>query len=43
MRTPPGARLAATVARRLARRGSGTGVAGLCTGVGQGLARVLER
>ncbi|MGW7065400.1 thiolase family protein [Streptomyces sp. NPDC054855] len=38
-----GARLAGTVAHQLARRGSGTGVAGLCIGVGQGLALVLER
>ncbi|GAA3102114.1 thiolase family protein [Streptomyces rectiviolaceus] len=38
-----GARLAATVAHQLARRGSGTGVATLCIGVGQGLALVLER
>ncbi|WP_413810714.1 thiolase family protein [Streptomyces sp. OE57] len=38
-----GARLAGTVAHQLARRGSGTGVATLCVGVGQGLAVVLER
>ncbi|MFI6089842.1 thiolase family protein [Streptomyces sp. NPDC051218] len=38
-----GARLAGTVAHQLARRGSGTGVATLCIGVGQGLALVLER
>lgn len=38
-----GARLAGTVAHQLARRGSGTGVATLCIGVGQGLAPVLER
>ncbi|MEU1338720.1 thiolase family protein [Streptomyces sp. NPDC005827] len=38
-----GARLAGTVAHQLARRGSGTGVASLCIGVGQGLALVLER
>ncbi|MFF2202480.1 thiolase family protein [Streptomyces sp. NPDC058145] len=38
-----GARLAGTVARQLARRGSGTGVATLCIGVGQGLALVLDR
>ncbi|MGW7074477.1 thiolase family protein [Streptomyces sp. NPDC054866] len=38
-----GARLAGTVAHQLARRGSGTGVAALCIGVGQGLALVLER
>ncbi|MFG2794566.1 acetyl-CoA acetyltransferase, partial [Streptomyces sp. NPDC048419] len=31
------------VAHQLARRGSGTGVATLCIGVGQGLALVLER
>ncbi|MEU7061924.1 thiolase family protein [Streptomyces sp. NPDC046197] len=38
-----GARLAGTVAHQLARRGSDTGVATLCIGVGQGLALVLER
>ncbi|UIR22774.1 thiolase family protein [Streptomyces spinosirectus] len=38
-----GARLAGTVAHQLARRGSGTGVATLCIGVGQGLALILER
>ncbi|MFJ9868174.1 thiolase family protein [Streptomyces sp. NPDC101165] len=38
-----GARLAGTVAHQLARRGSGTGVATLCIGVGQGLALVLDR
>ncbi|MEU7303293.1 thiolase family protein [Streptomyces sp. NPDC007206] len=38
-----GARLAGTVAHQLVRRGSGTGVATLCIGVGQGLALVLER
>ncbi|MEU7306057.1 thiolase family protein [Streptomyces sp. NPDC007206] len=38
-----GARLAGTVAHQLSRRGSGTGMATLCTGVGQGLALVLER
>ncbi|MFF4042860.1 thiolase family protein [Streptomyces sp. NPDC001816] len=38
-----GARLAGTVAHQLARRGSGTGVAALCIGVGQGLALVLDR
>ncbi|MFC4585749.1 thiolase family protein [Sphaerisporangium corydalis] len=38
-----GARLAGAVARRLAAAGSGTGVAALCIGVGQGLALVLER
>ncbi|QES10130.1 thiolase family protein [Streptomyces venezuelae] len=38
-----GARLAGTVAHQLARAGSGTGVAALCVGVGQGLALVLER
>ncbi|MGV9631689.1 thiolase family protein [Streptomyces sp. NPDC003487] len=38
-----GARLAGTVAHQLARKGSGTGVATLCIGVGQGLALVLER
>lgn len=38
-----GAQLAGTVAHQLARRGSGTGVATLCIGVGQGLALVLER
>ncbi|MGW1717702.1 thiolase family protein, partial [Streptomyces sp. NPDC002156] len=38
-----GARLAATVAHQLARKGTGVGVATLCIGVGQGLALVLER
>ncbi|WP_331764008.1 acetyl-CoA C-acyltransferase [Streptomyces anthocyanicus] len=38
-----GARLAGTVAHQLARCGSGTGIATLCVGVGQGLALVLER
>ncbi|MFJ2695681.1 thiolase family protein [Streptomyces rochei] len=38
-----GARLAGTVAHQLARKGSGTGVATLCIGVGQGLALVLDR
>jgi acetyl-CoA acyltransferase len=38
-----GARLAGTLAHQLARRGSGTGIATLCIGVGQGLALVLER
>ncbi|MEU2742845.1 thiolase family protein [Streptomyces sp. NPDC007095] len=38
-----GARLAGTLAHQLARRGSGTGIAALCIGVGQGLALVLER
>ncbi|MEV0204420.1 thiolase family protein [Streptomyces sp. NPDC050788] len=38
-----GARLAGTVAHQLAARGSGTGIATLCIGVGQGLALVLER
>jgi acetyl-CoA acetyltransferase family protein len=38
-----GARLAGAVAHQLARAGSGTGIATLCIGVGQGLALVLER
>jgi acetyl-CoA acyltransferase len=38
-----GARLVGTVAHQLARRGSGTGIATLCVGVGQGLALTLER
>ncbi|AQS66494.1 thiolase family protein [Streptomyces pactum] len=38
-----GARLAGTVAHQLARKGTGTGVATLCIGVGQGLALVLDR
>jgi len=38
-----GARLAGTVAHQLARRGSGTGIATLCIGVGQGVALLLER
>jgi len=37
-----GARLAGTVAHQLARRGSGTGIATLCIGVGQGVALLLE-
>ncbi|GCD34065.1 acetyl-CoA acetyltransferase [Streptomyces chrestomyceticus JCM 4735] len=37
-----GARLAGAVAHQLAARGSGTGLAALCIGVGQGLALVLE-
>nr|BFD81576.1 hypothetical protein StreXyl84_09770 [Streptomyces sp. Xyl84] len=36
-------RLAGTVAHQLARKGSGTGVAILRVGAGQGLALVLER
>ncbi|SHF69656.1 thiolase family protein [Streptoalloteichus hindustanus] len=38
-----GARLAGAVAHQLAQAGSGTGLATLCIGVGQGLALVLER
>ncbi|GHF06446.1 thiolase family protein [Streptomyces fumanus] len=38
-----GARLAGTVAHQLARKGTGTGIATLCIGVGQGLALTLER
>ncbi|MFD3477275.1 thiolase family protein [Streptomyces sp. NPDC058695] len=38
-----GARLAGSVAHQLKAAGSGTGVATLCIGVGQGLALVLER
>ncbi|GGL04730.1 acetyl-CoA acetyltransferase [Sphaerisporangium melleum] len=38
-----GARLAGAVAHQLAAKGSGTGLAALCIGVGQGLALVLER
>jgi acetyl-CoA acetyltransferase family protein len=38
-----GARLAGAVAHQLAAHGTGTGVAALCIGVGQGLAVVLER
>ncbi|MFF8811042.1 thiolase family protein [Streptomyces pactum] len=38
-----GARLAGAVAHQLAARGSGTGLAALCIGVGQGQALVLER
>jgi acetyl-CoA acetyltransferase family protein len=38
-----GARLAGTVAHRLAAAGGGIGVASLCIGVGQGLALILER
>ncbi|MCF2532065.1 thiolase family protein [Yinghuangia soli] len=38
-----GARLAGAVAHQLAETGSGTGLAALCIGVGQGLALVLER
>ncbi|MBQ1092727.1 thiolase family protein [Streptomyces sp. B93] len=38
-----GARLAGTLAHQLARKGSGTGIAALCIGVGQGLALTLER
>ncbi|MGW7276232.1 acetyl-CoA C-acyltransferase [Streptomyces sp. NPDC054864] len=38
-----GARLAGSVAHQLARRGSGSGIATLCIGVGQGLALALER
>lgn len=38
-----GARIAGAVAHQLAEAGSGTGLAALCIGVGQGLALVLER
>ncbi|TDD41932.1 thiolase family protein [Nonomuraea terrae] len=38
-----GARVTGAVVHRLAAAGSGTGVASLCIGVGQGLAVVLER
>ncbi|HEX2314600.1 MAG TPA: thiolase family protein [Thermomonospora sp.] len=38
-----GARITGAVAHQLAAAGSGTGVAALCIGVGQGLALVLER
>ncbi|MEV0390619.1 thiolase family protein [Nonomuraea sp. NPDC050643] len=38
-----GARVTGAVAHRLAEAGSGTGLASLCIGVGQGLAIVLER
>ncbi|MCP2256498.1 acetyl-CoA acetyltransferases [Streptoalloteichus tenebrarius] len=38
-----GARIAGAVAHQLARAGSGTGLATLCIGVGQGLALLLER
>ncbi|WP_371619049.1 acetyl-CoA C-acyltransferase [Streptomyces sp. NBC_00454] len=38
-----GARLAGSIAHQLAAAGSGTGVAALCIGVGQGIALVLER
>jgi acetyl-CoA acetyltransferase family protein len=38
-----GARITGAVAHQLAAAGSGTGVAALCVGVGQGLALVLER
>ncbi|MFF5447912.1 thiolase family protein [Streptomyces sp. NPDC012888] len=38
-----GARLAGSVAHQLAAAGSGTGVAALCIGVGQGIALVLDR
>jgi acetyl-CoA acyltransferase len=38
-----GARLAGTLAHQLARHGTGTGIATLCIGVGQGLALALER
>ncbi|MFD9568348.1 thiolase family protein [Streptomyces sp. NPDC059982] len=38
-----GARLAGSVAHQLAAAGSGTGMAALCIGVGQGIALVLER
>ncbi|MFM9369914.1 thiolase family protein [Streptomyces sp. Da 82-17] len=38
-----GARLAGSVAHQLAAAGSGTGLAALCIGVGQGIALVLER
>ncbi|MGW2564548.1 thiolase family protein [Streptomyces sp. NPDC001514] len=38
-----GARITGAVAHQLAEEGSGTGLAALCIGVGQGLALVLER
>jgi acetyl-CoA acetyltransferase family protein len=38
-----GARITGAVAHQLASAGSGTGLAALCIGVGQGLALVLER
>ena len=38
-----GARIAGAVAHQLAAKGSGTGLAALCIGVGQGLALVMER
>ncbi|GAB2806824.1 hypothetical protein GCM10027091_43860 [Streptomyces daliensis] len=38
-----GARLTGAVAHQLAAKGTGVGVASPCTGVGQGLALVLER
>ncbi|MEU0691149.1 thiolase family protein [Streptomyces uncialis] len=38
-----GARLVGAVAHQLAAAGSGTGLAALCIGVGQGLALILER
>jgi acetyl-CoA acetyltransferase family protein len=38
-----GARIAGAVAHQLAAAGTGTGLAALCIGVGQGLALVLER
>jgi acetyl-CoA acetyltransferase family protein len=38
-----GARIAGSLAHQLAAAGSGTGLATLCIGVGQGLALVLER
>ncbi|MGW3247016.1 thiolase family protein [Streptomyces sp. NPDC001070] len=38
-----GARIAGAVAHQLAAAGSGTGLAALCIGVGQGIALVMER
>jgi acetyl-CoA acetyltransferase family protein len=38
-----GARIVGSLAWQLRRRGSGTGLAAICIGVGQGLAVVLER
>ncbi|MFF0290610.1 thiolase family protein [Streptomyces sp. NPDC005262] len=38
-----GARITGAVAHQLAEAGSGTGLAALCIGVGQGLALILER
>lgn len=38
-----GARITGAVAHQLAAAGSGTGIAALCIGVGQGLALVLEK